>query len=189
MIQVTYDLIEETLHSTKKTLHSHTDYPRVPGLYAFFLSENADKFEYATPGQIMYIGISKDSLHDRDFNQHFKTGKTGSSTLRRSIGAIMKNQLNLTAIPRGGENDSKRFENYKFSEEQKLTDWMVGNLKIGYWVPASQLSYTQLRGVEMEITKLLKPLLDLDHRTKRFNPFAGQLVQLRNICKKEAGKI
>lgn len=31
---------------------------------------------------------------------HFKTGRTGSSTLRRSLAALLRDELELRAIPR-----------------------------------------------------------------------------------------
>jgi hypothetical protein len=39
-------------------------------------------------------------LADRELNQHFSTGRTGSSTLRRSLGALLKRRLALIAVPR-----------------------------------------------------------------------------------------
>lgn len=180
--------IKTSFSKTTQSVNGHKDYPKEPGIYAFKLADSSNLGDFGKGGQIIYIGIAKQSLHDRDFNQHFKSGKTGSSTLRRSIGAILKTKLKLTAIPRGGENDSKRFDNYKFTEEEPLTNWMIANLEIGYWTPKKTLSYKQLRDIEKEITLELKPTLDLDIRTKRFNPLADKLDEYRTICKKQAGK-
>ncbi len=180
--------IKKSFIQSKKCINGHEKYPAQSGIYAFYLSDRSNLFEFGNGGQIIYVGISKDSLHDRDFNQHFKTGKTGSSTLRRSIGAILKTHLNLIAIPRSDSNDKKRFDNYKFNYEQLLTDWMIANLQIGYWVPNRILNYSELREIERIVTLDLKPTLDLDIRTRRFNNFADKLVALRNICKTEAGK-
>lgn len=180
------DDIKTSFDKTKQPLNGHKDYPKSSGIYAFFLSEKSKLGEFGIGGQIIYIGIAKHSLQDRDFNQHFKSGKTGSSTLRRSVGAIIKSKLNLTAIPRGGVNDSKRYENYKFLQEQDLTDWMISNLEIGYWTPQMDLSYQELRDIENQITMHFKPTLDLDNRTRRFNPLADKLDELREICRQEA---
>ncbi len=124
------------------------------------------------------------------FVQHFSDGQTGRSTLRRSIGAILKEDLRLIAIPRGSKNDSKGCENYKFTltGETDLTNWMRANLEIGYWVPHPYINYNQLRETEEIITIKLKPTLDLDNRTRRYNPLAGKLRELREICKIEAQK-
>jgi hypothetical protein len=180
--------IKTSFNKTTQSVNGHKDYPKEPGIYAFKLATNSNLGDFGKGGQIIYIGIAKQSLHDRDFNQHFKSGKTGSSTLRRSIGAILKTKLKLTAIPRGGENDSKRYDNYKFIEEEPLTNWMIENLEIGYWTPKKPISYKELRDIEKEITIHLKPTLDLDIRTKRLNPLAKKLDEYRTICKKQAGK-
>lgn len=182
------ELIQKAFRQTKKFVTEHKSYPTQSGIYAFYLSDNSNLLEFGKGGQLIYVGIAKDSIHARDLNQHFKTGKTGSSTLRRSIGAILKSKLNLIAIPRGAENDTKRFENYKFKEDQLLTNWMISNLQIGYWLPEKIISYSELRDIEKNITCDLKPTLDLDIRTRKFNIHADNLVALRNICKTEAGK-
>ena len=180
------DAILKSFIGTKRHINEHVNYPTKPGVYAFFLSENANLFEFGKGNQLVYIGIAKESLHDRDLSKHFKTGKSGSSTLRRSIGAILKSYLKLIAIPRGSENDKKRFENYKFDKEQILTDWMIENVEIGYWIPDKTLLYSELREIEKQLTIAFKPTLDLDIRTRRFNPLASKLKMLRNVCKKEA---
>ena len=82
----------------------------------------------------------------------------------------------------------KRFENYKFKDDQPLTVWMIANLQIGYWVSTNILTYSELREIKKKVTLDLKPTLDLDIRTKRFNPFGDKLVSLRNVCRIEAGK-
>jgi len=180
--------IHKSFIKTRQLIDGHLIYPTVSGIYAFFLTGNSDLSDFGKGGQIVYIGIAKDSLHDRDFKEHFKTGKTGSSTFRRSIGAILRTKLKLTAIPRGGENDRLRFNNYKIIEEEILTNWMKLNLEIGYWVPNKILTYEQLRETERQITIALKPALDLDPRTRQSNPLADKLDELRSICRIEAGK-
>jgi hypothetical protein len=182
-------MMEQIIRSfinTKQFIDGHKDYPVKPGVYAFYLSDNSSLREFGASGQLIYIGIAKYSLHDRDFKQHFNSSKTGNSTLRRSIGAVLKDQLELSAIPRGGNNDTKRIVNYKFRFEQNLTDWMISNLQIGYWVPDKILTYKQLRDKEKLITIELQPTLDLDPRTKKYNPLADRLDKLRGVCRDEA---
>ncbi|MFB0499069.1 hypothetical protein ABID99_005306 [Mucilaginibacter sp. OAE612] len=184
-------MIEEIVKSfedTKQFINDHINYPVKPGIYAFYLSEAANFSIFGIGRQLIYIGIAKHSLNDRDFKQHFNSKKTGSSTLRRSIGAILKEELKLKAIPRGGVNDTKRFLNYKFINEQELTDWMISNLQIGYWLPIRFLSYEELRLIESELTKVLKPTLDLDKRTRKYNLLADKLDLLRQFCRIEASQ-
>ena len=173
----------------KYTEESKMDFPSSMGIYGLFLAENSTLFEFGKGGQVIYIGIAK-NLKQRDYNQHFNSRNSGSSTLRRSIGAVLKAELKLNAIPRGNENDKKRFDNYKFciEHEERLISWMIENLRIAYWVAPNNMSYSELRNFEKKITIILKPTLDLDRRTKKYNVFATELEKLRNICKIEAGK-
>ena len=80
--------------------------------------------------KIVYVGVSK-------FNssRHFKSGTTGTSTLRRSLGALLSARLELLPIPRSNDpEDADRFDNYAFESqsEDNLTDWMVNNFKVSY---------------------------------------------------------
>lgn len=181
--------IHKSFVKTRQLIGGHLNYPSVAGIYAFFLADNSNLHDFGKVGQIIYIGIAKDSLHKRDFNQHFKTGKTGSSTVRRSVGAILKKKLNLTAIPRGEKHDKRRYRYYKFVEEQILTDWLNKNIKIGYWIPEQTITYKELRNIEKQITIELKPTLDLDNRTRKFNPFANKLNSFKEVCIEEAKKM
>jgi hypothetical protein len=83
------------------------------------------------PNGLVDIGKSA-NLAQRVIDTHFGSGKTGSSTARRSLGAILKQQLRLTAIPRGRGLKDRDFTNYRFDAagEDRLSDWMRGNLMI-----------------------------------------------------------
>ena len=177
-----------SLRQTSRNYSDHVDYPKQPGIYGFVLADTSTLGQFGQGGQLLYIGISKDSLHCRDFNQHFKSGQSGRSTLRRSLGAVLRDKLKLKAIPRGGTNDTKRFDNYKFTAdgEEKLTEWMLQNLKIGYWVFKDTMDYRLLRQHEDAVIRELRPTLDLDPRTKKLNPLADTLIALRHVCKDEA---
>ena len=182
--------IYESFLKTKKSWDAHQEYPRQPGIYALFLVDKVSLEIFGRSGQLIYVGIAKEDLQGRIFDQHFNNGQTGHSTLRRSLGAILEKQLKLTSIPRGGPSDSKRFDCYKFADagEEELTNWMKNNLEIGYWEPDRQLTYQELRDVERKVTIELKPTLDLDPRTRKYNPLANKLSGLRKICKAEASK-
>jgi hypothetical protein len=164
------------------------DYPDKHGIYGFVLVGDNDLGDFGKRGTIVYIGIAKESLRERDLNQHVKSGQTGRSTLRRSIGAILKKTLKLTAIPRGQKSDSKRFLNYRFMQEHesRLTDWMINNLGVGFWTAPENLTYKELREFEKQITIELRPTLDLDARTKKYNPLGQRLSDLRQICVNES---
>jgi hypothetical protein len=111
--------------------------PRQPGLYAIYgnqrvwaqlgLGRNPD-------GRPLYIGKAEDSLRDRDIRQHFADGRTGSSTVRRSFAALLRERLALRATPRNPLKPAY-FANYGLSVEDdaKLTTWMRSNLTIAVW--------------------------------------------------------
>lgn len=185
------DIIIKSINETAKGINEHIEYPTCPGIYAFMLKEKSNLNEFETSNQVLYVGIAKQSLKKRDLGTHFRNTKTGISTLRRSIGAILKQEFNLTAFSRNGTNSKKEILNYKFNSdgEQLLTDWMTENLIVGYWKDQDSISYSKLRNLEEEVIKFLKPTLDLDKQTKRYNIFADKLDGLRMICRTEASSI
>ncbi len=175
------------IKETTKQFSEHIDYPTTPGIYAFALSDHSSLKQFGDGMQIIYVGIAKDSLKKRDLNTHFNDRKTGNSTLRRSIGAVLKSELALMAFSRDGTLKKIAIDNYKFQidGEARLSEWMVRNLRIGYWEDKSKMPYSTLRHFEMEVIKEFKPTLDLDRRTRRLNLFANELESLRRICKQE----
>ncbi|UOE37472.1 GIY-YIG nuclease family protein [Chryseobacterium oryzae] len=185
------DIIIKSIKETAKGLNDHLDYPTCPGIYAFMLREDSHLNEFGKPNQVLYVGIAKDSLKKRDLGNHFSSKSTGRSTLRRSIGAILKQEFKLTASSRNGTNSSREILNYKFNSdgEQLLTDWMTENLIIGYWNDEDSISYSELRKFEEQVIKFFKPSLDLDKRTRKYNVFADKLDGLRLICRTETGSL
>lgn len=182
------DKIIKSIKETAKGINEHLDYPTCPGIYAFMLKENSHLNEFGKPNQVLYVGIAKDSLKKRDLGNHFSSKSTGRSTLRRSIGAILKKEFKLTASSRNGTNSSREILNYKFNSngEQLLTDWMTENLIIGYWKDENSIPYSELRDWEEEVIIFLRPTLDLDKRTRKYNVLASRLDSLRLICRNEA---
>jgi hypothetical protein len=84
---------------------------------------------------LLYIGKTESSQEERDVGEHLANGKTGQSTPRRSLGALLREQLNLRPQPRShSEMSEKRFTNYKFDEagEEALTAWMKKHF--GPWI-------------------------------------------------------
>lgn len=182
------DEIIESIKRTAKSASQHIDYSKSPGVYAFMLNDNSTLKDFGQPNSVLYVGIAKDSLADRDLGNHFNSNSTGRSTLRRSIGSILKNEFNLKVFSRNGTNNKREILNYVFNIEGEisLTEWMNSSLVIGYWEDKNKIPYTQLRELEKEVTRVLKPTLDLDNRTKKYNPLAIRLDKLREICRNEA---
>lgn len=161
--------------------------PDEQGIYAFYAHNTIDLGKFGKSGQLIYVGLSEKSLNSRDTKSHLQSGQTGWSTLRRSLGAILKAKLNLMAQERDINPKKLRADKYKFDEEGelRLTEWMFKNLKLGYWSTSTSLTKSQLRKEEENVIIKLKPTLDLDKRTKHLNPLAIELDNLRAICRQE----
>src|SRR5690554_342466 len=73
-----------------------------PGIYAIFFTGKNFPIKDYFPGEdeILYIGKTESSSRSRDLKTHFASGKTGSSTLRRTLGALLREELLLKPVPR-----------------------------------------------------------------------------------------
>ena len=127
--------IIKSINRTVKPVSAHIDYSKFPGVYAFILNDHSTLKEFGRPNGILYVGIAKDSLADRDLGNHFNRNSTGRSTLRRSIGSILKVDFDLKVFSRNGTNNKREILNYVFNIEGdiNLTDWMKSSLVVGYW--------------------------------------------------------
>ena len=150
------------------------------GIYAIF-TKNLDclpGFTIPSSG-VIYIGIS----NRLELRNHFKAKHSGFSTIRRSIGAILKNQLNLSAEPRSKGDSETNYRNFRFTGngENFLSLWMQSNL---------EYSIVELEGdlgeIETCLISQIEPPLNL---TKYENYQKKRIQHLRNQCKEEAKKI
>lgn len=139
--------------------------PSTPGLYAFWGSTSALRSLRVDPSQHdgpLYIGKAERSLVSRDLKTHFATGRTGQSTLRRSLAALLREDLNLVPQPRNKMRpDGSASFALEPSSEERLTAWMVQELSISVWEKSR--SVDRLRDVEEEILRTANPPLNLTH--------------------------
>jgi hypothetical protein len=157
------------------------DLPAAPGVYGWFLAPDARFGQISNPGgEAVYIGKSG-NLAQREFDTHFAPGKTGFSTLRRSIGAILKQELALKCRPRGTGTSKTNYTNYRFDDagEKRLSNWMIKNL----WVGAYALDRDSLKTYEDGLIGLACPPLNLNGWA---NPDARSIRELRKACADEA---
>lgn len=125
------------------------------GVYALFL-ENPD----ALPGlplgadQPLYIGMTDDRRKKRN---HFDHADSGGSSPRRSLGALLKEQLRLQALPRSDGNCT----NYRFNPESEaaLTAWMRLNLSMSH-VPLDE-DKAAIKRIEEQLLVRFDPPLNL----------------------------
>ena len=99
-----------------------------PGVYALFAVDRSCLPRTDLPQDgLVYIGQSG-NLKDRN---HFMARDSGFSTVRRSVGAILKAELRLTAIPRAAGSSATNIQNFRFADdgEERLTNWMLANLE------------------------------------------------------------
>jgi hypothetical protein len=75
--------------------------PDLAGLYAVYGDGEArNTLALGSSDVPLYVGKAERSLASRDVHTHFATGRTGSSTLRRSMAALLRSELDLHAVPR-----------------------------------------------------------------------------------------
>lgn len=169
--------VEEILSQLKASATSiaELDAPPDQGVYGFFLAAGGEVPHLAHAGSdALYIGTSA-NLAQREFDTHFATGQSGSSTLRRSLGALMIEELQLKPQPRGTGASETNYRNYRFDDagEERLSRWMEANLRVGvHAVP-------EPRQVETELIALACPPLNLTHWA---NPQASTIKCARKAC-------
>jgi hypothetical protein len=159
------------LHTPRHTLAGVLpELPPKPGLYAIYGVEAAWvqlRLGEPRPEAALYVGKAEDSLLARDLDYHFGDGRTGSSTVRRSFAALLREQLMLSAIPRNPTKPG-HFANYGLAptDDAKLTAWMRRHLQIAVWPWNGTRS---LADIERAILQQLNPPLNIagvrhDHR-------------------------
>jgi hypothetical protein len=150
------------------------------GVYAFSLINlgNLCSIRVGSTG-LLYVGMTESSLEVRN---HFSHDDSSFSTFRRSLGAILKRELTLSAIHRGKGKSSKDFTNYRFAGtgEKQLTQWMEENLEYSY-----EVVRMGVRSRESQLIAEMKPPLNL---TKWPNPQRKMVMELRRICRNEAAR-
>jgi GIY-YIG catalytic domain-containing protein len=155
-----------------------------PGLYA--LHGSAETWQTLDlqdgDGRPLYVGKAEDSLFSRDVRAHFQTGYTGRSTVRRSLAALLRHQLDLTPVTRGSHSRDATDWATKFALEldgdKRLTNWMIEHLTLAAW-PLPSSARGMLGELEREAIKSLEPPLCLQQWTG--NPWRP-IIQLRRAA-------
>jgi hypothetical protein len=136
--------------------------PSAPGLYAFQGNARVwEQLRLGSPpdGRPLSVGKAEHSLLSRDVKTHFATGKTGSSTLRRSLAAILQVDLGLVAQPRNPLKPGY-YANFRLEPDgdARLTSWIEQNLFISIWPNRRNVV---LNTLETAILRQLLPPLNL----------------------------
>ncbi len=136
--------------------------PSAPGLYAVHGDRSVwQQLDVGSPPdeRPLYVGKAEKSLATRDVRTHFTSGKTGSSTLRRSLAALLRQRLDLHACPRN-LNKPDGSANYALERDSddRLTDWMIRNLSLAVWTSSES---AVLDDLETAVLAKVRPPLNL----------------------------
>lgn len=110
---------------------------------------------------------------------HFGTGKTGSSTVRRTLASLLRQKLKLNPIPRNKSDIQKGRNAFKLDDtsEKKLTAWMKSNLMVSFY-PIDKIA--EVQKVEHKLIQELLPVLNLESNPG--NPYKSLLSKKRKEC-------
>ena len=181
-----YELLRQLAGTAAKSVGEISSYSMVRGVYAFFLVKGSltvgQRVFASNNGTPLYIGKTESSQKARDAGQHLCDEGTGSSTLRRSLGAILLEQLRLKPEARSdSETTERRFTNYKFDTagEEQLTKWMNDHLSLAF-CELPKLTIPELRACEERLIRSAAPPLNILHNSG--SPFYADLKLARKHC-------
>ncbi len=153
------------------TAESVASWPSKPGLYAVYgCLEVWRTLKLGDPPdpRPLYVGKAERSLCSRDVGTHFGfvagggNSITGSSTLRRSLSAMLRTTLGLRGQYRNPAKP-ERPSNFGLSRDHDavLSEWMRANLIATYWeMPRVAIPLTD---IETAVIVQLQPPLNIKH--------------------------
>ena len=163
-----------------------------PGLYAVYASAATwRELGLGKPpdGRPVYIGKAEGTLATRDAEGHFgmrlrgKQSPTGSSTLRRSLAALLAPARGYRGTPRNPDNPG-HFANFGLSakDDSDLSAWMRRRLRLAIW-PYDKVE--DLDALETDVLAELLPPLNLN---KVITPWRKQVRSARKLLAQEAAR-
>jgi hypothetical protein len=161
-----------------------------PGLYAFHASAAVwTELGLGAPTDTrpVYVGKAESTLAARDVKGHFGMrprgvqSPTGSSTLRRSLAALLAPGRGYRAIPRNPEKPG-HFSNYGLSLEQDddLSCWMRDRLRLALWPHPNAAA---LDAIETAVLAELAPPLNIE---KVVTSWREQVKAARKVLAQQA---
>lgn len=169
--------------------------PAAPGLYTLWVTDAsalADLGLEDVSGEelllrrALYLGKAEDSILKRVRN-HYQVGRTGWSTLRRSLAGL----LCLQPAPRPSKLGTLAHRqlmvataNFGLTEtdEERLTEWMRSRLRIR----ATTSSFSPLKKLEQRIGGEVKPPLDQEKSPLwEPNPWREQVTYARQCLRNQ----
>jgi hypothetical protein len=174
------------LEKNARPLAQIISYSSLRGIYGFFLLTGrlciGQRTLAAGSGALLYVGKTESSQQKRDVGEHLADGQTGHSTLRRSLGSLLREELNLRPRSRSDtEKSTRRFTHFRFDDagEKQLTRWMKENLGVGF-CELPDLVIPELEECETRLIRLARPPLNI--KDNRENPYLAELKSARKHC-------
>lgn len=132
----------------------------VPGIFAVAADDAAiaqlGLDAVAFEDNLLYVGAAPTSLLGRDVRGHFHSGRTESSTLRRSLAALLFDELDLALVPRSPGSRTVKFALTPDAED-RLTAWMKEHLTVS----TVAVDAGDVHAVAGEVVDELEPPLNL----------------------------
>lgn len=128
--------------------------------------------------KIVYVGVSK-----ANSSRHFISGNTGTSTMRRSLAALLESKLDLIPVPRSkDEADGDRYNNYALlpESEDRLTDWMRENFRVAF------LKFDPARAEELSKMMIDYNVPIFNFQNNPNNKYGAEIKLYRKKCAGEA---
>jgi hypothetical protein len=154
--------------------------PDAPGLYAIYGPRDVwRRLGLGDPpdDRPLYVGKAEDSLVSRDLKTHFATGKTGRSSPRRSVAALLADVLPLVPMPRRPHDPERdKWSHYALEPggDEALTRWMHRHLLIAVWPCQLPVPF---RDIEQAVMQQWRPPLNL---TGVQQPWKSQVREARD---------
>ena len=141
------DALEKLSQPVSLAPGDRTAAPTAPGLYALHASAAglaALGLSHHPVDRAIYVGKSQSSLRTRTLGTHFRTGCTGHSTVRRSLAALLQDNLDLTVAQRPGKGHPTNFS-LATPGDERLTEWMFAHLRLACWPCPDELPIPALK--------------------------------------------
>ena len=180
-----------TLHGPAGSISKlDADQASHPGLYACYGSAATWKqLGLGNPpdARPLYVGKAENTLASRDVEGHVGLRErgvqspTGSSTLRRSLAALLAGERGYRGMPRNPDKPGY-FSNYGLCEDHDddLSAWMEARLRLALW-PHDVVA--ELDTIETDVLGQLRPPLNLD---KVVTPWRDQVKTARKLLAADA---
>jgi hypothetical protein len=169
------------LSAWPRAANTQTIYPNSAGVYALFLREGA-AIPNVRPGEfgLVYVGLGQ-GARGLAARCHFK-GSTASHSPRRSLSALLADQLSLQPIFIRKPSGATTFKLDKASE-QMLDRWMENNLSVAFQLSDNPGEH------ERELIRRWEPPLNCDKKICPLNSQQLLVLNRRDKFKAMAAKL